>query len=77
MFWFDYFNAIYPEQETAFDREYVDLGRHILGPAVVDSDATVSTLREQVKAGRKYNILSRKFGDGILLALPSSIGRST
>jgi hypothetical protein len=77
LFWFDCFNARYPEQETAFDHEYVGLGRYILGPAVVESDARVSRLREQVKAGRKYNMLARKFGDGILLTLPSSIGWST
>jgi len=77
LFWFDYFNATYPEQETAFDHEYVQLARYVLGPAVVDSDATVSALREQVKAGRKYDMLTRRFGDSILLTLPSSIGRST
>jgi hypothetical protein len=77
LFWFDCFAARYPEQETAFDHEYLDLGRHILGPAVVDSDARVSSLREQVKAGRKYNMLTRKFEDGILLTLPSNIGWST
>ncbi len=77
LFWFDCFAARYPEQGTAFDHEYLDLGRHILGHAVVDSDARVSRLREQVKAGRKYNMLTRKFEDGILLTLPSSVGWST
>jgi hypothetical protein len=77
LFWFDYFKARYPEQETAFDYEYVELGRHILGSAIADTDEAVSKLREQVKAGRKYSILTAKFGDGILLTLPSSIGRST
>lgn len=77
MFWFDYFAARYPEQETAFDHEYLDLGRYILGPAIVDSDGRISRLQEQVKAGRKYNMLTRKFEDGILLTLPSSIGWST
>jgi hypothetical protein len=77
LFWFDYFNARYPEQQTAFDHEYEQLARYVLGLAIVDSDATVSALREQVKAGRKYNMLTRKFGDGILLTLPSSIGKST
>jgi hypothetical protein len=77
LFWFDYFNARYPEQETAFDHEYEDLGRHVLGPNAANSDTTVSALRELVKAGRKYDMFTRKFGDSILLTLPSSIGRST
>jgi hypothetical protein len=74
LFWFNCFAARYPEQETAFDHEYLDLGRHILGLAVVDSNARVSRLREQVKAGRKYNMLTRKFNDSILLTFPLSIG---
>jgi hypothetical protein len=77
LFWFDYFKARYPRQETAFDYEYVELGRYILGSADADTYETVSKLRELVKAGRKYSILTAKFGDGILLALPSSIGSST
>jgi hypothetical protein len=77
LFWFDYFKARYPGQETAFDYEYTELGRYILGSALADTDETVSKLREQVKAGRKYSVLTAKFGDGILLTLPSSIGRST
>jgi hypothetical protein len=77
LFWFDYFKVRYPGQETAFDCQYVELGRHILGSAVADSDETVSKLREQLKAGRRYSMLTAKFGDGILLTLPSSIGRST
>jgi hypothetical protein len=51
LFWFDCFNARYPAQENAFDYKYVDLGGYILGHNVVDSDARVSKLREQVKAG--------------------------
>ncbi|KAN0091745.1 hypothetical protein V8E51_017592 [Hyaloscypha variabilis] len=70
------FDDLY-EQETAFDYEYTELGRYILGSALADIDETVSKLREQVKAGRKYSVLTAKFGDGILLTLPSSIGRST
>ncbi|KAH8674440.1 hypothetical protein BGZ60DRAFT_404034 [Tricladium varicosporioides] len=77
LFWFDCFNTRFPEQEKAFDQEYVDLGRCILGPTIVERDERVSMLREQVKAGRKYNMLTRKFGDAILLTLPSCIGRST
>jgi hypothetical protein len=77
LFWFDYFQARYPELETAFNHEYVEFGRQILGSTVADTDATVSKLRELVKAGRKYNMLTAKFGDSILLTLPSSIGRST
>ncbi|KAH6704236.1 hypothetical protein BKA61DRAFT_680489 [Leptodontidium sp. MPI-SDFR-AT-0119] len=77
LFWFDCFAARYPEHETAFDYEYMDLGRHILGPDIEDSDTRVSKLREQVKAGRKYNMLTNKFEDSILLTLPSSIGWST
>ena len=77
VFWFDCFRRRYPEQKTAFDREYLDLGQHILGSDVENSDERVSMLREQVKAGRKYDMLTRRFGDGILLALPSSIGWST
>ena len=77
LFWFDYFKARYPGQEAAYDREYVDLGHTILGSASADTEALVSRLREFVKAGRRYNMLTTKFGDGILLILPSSVGRTT
>jgi hypothetical protein len=76
LFWFDYFKARYPGQETAFEYEYVELGRYILGSDVADTDETTSKLKGQVKAGRKYSLLTAKFGDAILLTLPSSIGRS-
>jgi hypothetical protein len=77
LFWFDYFKARYPGREAGFDCEYVDLGHTILGSAVADTEAVVSLLREYVKAGRKYNMLTMKFGDGILLTIPSSVGRTT
>jgi hypothetical protein len=54
----------------------VELGRYILG-SDADTYETVFKLRELVKAGRKYSILAAKFGDGILLALLSSIGSLT
>jgi hypothetical protein len=63
----------YLEQETTFDYKYLDLSRYILGLAVVDSDARVFRLQEQIKAGQKYNMLTRKFNNSILLTLLLSI----
>jgi hypothetical protein len=76
LFWFDYFTERYPGKGAGFDQDYKDLGCEIAGVENAD-DSIISTLREQVKAGRRYNKLTESFGDGILLALPSSIGRST
>ena len=52
------------------------MGRELLGPVGGDHDSIVSRLREQVRAGKRYKMLTTKFGDGILLAIPSSVGRS-
>ena len=77
LFWFDYFTKRYQGKESGFDQNYEDLGREIAGFETMVDDSIVSTLREQVKAGRRYDKLTGRFGNGILLALPSSIGRST
>lgn len=75
LFWFDYFTKRYPGR--GFDHDYGDLGHEIAGVETNADDLMISTLRERVGAGRRYNKLTEKFGDGILLILPSSIGRST
>lgn len=67
----------YSGKEAGFDQDYEDLGREIAGSETMADDSIVSTLREQVKAGRRYNKLTERFGNGIHLVLPSSIGRST
>lgn len=77
LFWFDYFTERYPGKGAGFDQDYKDLGREIAGVDTNADDSMISTLREQVKAGRRYNKLTERFSDGILLILPSSIGRST
>ena len=77
IFWFDYFKVRYPEQKAAYDHEYLELGQRILGCIASNTDEIVSILRQQVQAGRRYNMLTARFGDAILLTLPSSIGRST
>ncbi|PVH69142.1 hypothetical protein DL98DRAFT_578494 [Cadophora sp. DSE1049] len=75
LFWFDCFVKRYPGR--GYDNEYSELSREIAG-AVVDAETSIiSRLRCQVSAGRRYNKLTEKFGDGILLILPSSIGKST
>lgn len=77
MFWFDYFQRRYPKQVVGYDYEYVDLGYILLGPRTTNTDVIVSVLWEYIKVGRRYNILTTRFGDSILLILPSTIGRTT
>ncbi|CZT13623.1 uncharacterized protein RAG0_17124 [Rhynchosporium agropyri] len=60
----------YEDQESYLNRE-------IAGVETIADDVLVSTLRGQVKAGRRNNKLTERFCNGILLVIPSSIGRST
>jgi hypothetical protein len=77
LFWLDYIKARYPGQEAGYNGEYGNLGHKILDSAATNTQGIVSVLREYVKAGRRYNMLTTKFGDGILLTIPSSISRTT
>ncbi|XMA13632.1 hypothetical protein WAI453_006423 [Rhynchosporium graminicola] len=70
LFWFDYFVARYPGR--GYDHDFKDLNREIAGVETIADDVIVSTLRDRVKAGRRYNKLTERFGNGILLIIPSS-----
>ncbi|CZS94275.1 hypothetical protein WAI453_013128 [Rhynchosporium graminicola] len=75
LFWFDYFMARYPGR--GYDHEYKDLNYEIAGIETIADDKIVSTLRDLIKAGRRYYKLTERFSNGILLIIPSSVGRST
>ncbi|KAG9229904.1 hypothetical protein BJ875DRAFT_488485 [Amylocarpus encephaloides] len=82
LFWFDYFDKTYPNLKTGFNSHYSDLAKNMRGwattdPTPPDPESIVPKLRYLVKAGRRYDMLVKAFGEGILLTLPSSIGKTT
>jgi len=79
LFWFDYFKETYAELKGGgFGSQYKDLAQGVLTRrATSEVDNTVKILRAQVGAGRRYHMLAEKFGVGILLTLPTSIGKTT
>lgn len=77
LFWYDYFVREYGD--TAYVEQYKNVARRIenFTESKTDIDGICKTLRHRVKAGRRYGKLAEKFGDGILLTLPSCVSRST
>lgn len=77
LFWCDYLRQEYPE--NAYGNEYVDLSQRVLGRSDDEdaNDEVKKALKKRVAAGRRLYKLAERFGDGILLTLPSSIPRST
>ncbi|KFY85731.1 hypothetical protein V498_07679, partial [Pseudogymnoascus sp. VKM F-4517 (FW-2822)] len=75
LFWYDYFREEYGE--GSYDKEYTDVGRNIQNVTKNDIETIITTLRHRVKTGRKLDKLAARFGDGILLTIPSSVSRST
>lgn len=74
LFWFDFasFHSI-----SDFEAHYVHLAKTILGRGVEITEKVTKGLRDLFSAGRRYNLLATEFGPGILLTLPTSIGRTT
>lgn len=58
--------------------EYENLALGVISlEAKLDTEVVVKRLRALVRAGRRYAMLAEKFGARILLALPTSIGKTT